>query len=457
MSQLTNLHRLASYADRPLTLVPFSDLINFIHRPTPQTLLHTTKFLSTELPTRLAHRYTHLTDSLPANLNLHPTAVKVKEWYAQSFAELVEFNDALEKHSADPARTEYIDGVASVGRGLFGGLVGGVGKWMRRRRSLKEVEGVMNRVGEFDVPPGLRVTMMLEKTPESLHLLAPRTYSTLHPTTPPHLTPYTPLYTSHFACLLTTIAHRHSPIIPLTASTISTLPYLQPSPSTTPPHPQTPTNSEIQHFLQTSHKSQSSLRLLISHYLSLHSPSPHTPSSFIGIIDTNISIPYILEDAIIDASNVVEETLGQTVNVSVIDRDGESGAKGFTHVPMWIRYAVFECVKNALRSVVEKGSGGVEVEWWGEGDSYKIRISDTGTGISPHTLPKIFDYAFTTVKHKPTSNNAPMAGFGYGLPLSRLYMRFFNGDLTVQSKEGEGTQVILTIKRTWEGVREVLI
>lgn len=32
--------------------------------------------------------------------------------------------------------------------------------------------------------------------------------------------------------------------------------------------------------------------------------------------------------------------------------------------------------------------------------------------------------------------NAPMAGFGYGLPLSRLYARFFGGDLRLISMEG---------------------
>ena len=39
------------------------------------------------------------------------------------------------------------------------------------------------------------------------------------------------------------------------------------------------------------------------------------------------------------------------------------------------------------------------------------------------------------------------AGYGYGLPVSRLYARYFGGDLQVVSMEGYGTDVYLHLNR----------
>jgi len=40
-----------------------------------------------------------------------------------------------------------------------------------------------------------------------------------------------------------------------------------------------------------------------------------------------------------------------------------------------------------------------------------------------------------------------MAGFGYGLPISRLYAQYFGGDLKLISMEGYGTDVYLHLNR----------
>jgi pyruvate dehydrogenase kinase 2/3/4 len=57
-----------------------------------------------------------------------------------------------------------------------------------------------------------------------------------------------------------------------------------------------------------------------------------------------------------------------------------------------------------------------------------IKISDEGGGIPRSAIPLIWTYMYTTMENMDDLQNdfqasdfqAPMAGFGYGLPLSRL-------------------------------------
>lgn len=108
----------------------------------------------------------------------------------------------------------------------------------------------------------------------------------------------------------------------------------------------------------------------------------------------------------------------------------------FPYVPGHLSHIIFELLKNSLRAVVERFGTQDEsrlppikvIVVEGKED-ITIKISDEGGGIPRSAIPLIWTYMYTTMdlgEHGVEENlrdsdfKAPMAGFGYGLPLSRL-------------------------------------
>ena len=120
-------------------------------------------------------------------------------------------------------------------------------------------------------------------------------------------------------------------------------------------------------------------------------------------------------------------------------------------------YIMLELLKNSMRATVEWH--GVDAEFppikviiadGNDNEDVVIKVSDEGGGIPRSNTKKIWSYLFTTAD--PTiqedmvgdnkgdhSTDSPLAGLGYGLPISRSYCRYFGGDLSIMSMEGYGT------------------
>jgi signal transduction histidine kinase len=103
-----------------------------------------------------------------------------------------------------------------------------------------------------------------------------------------------------------------------------------------------------------------------------------------------------------------------------------------------LQQALLNLVKNALESIDGAGTISLSVEQR-ERDHFTIRISDTGCGMTPEEMERIFSPDYTT-KEK---------GLGLGLPLAHEIILGHGGQIRVSSRQGAGTtfEVILPADR----------
>lgn len=203
---------------------------------------------------------------------------------------------------------------------------------------------------------------------------------------------------------------------------------------------------EIHQFLDGFYMSRIGIRMLIGQHVALHDPNPQP--GYIGLICTRTSPMQVAESAIDDARSMCVQSYASAPVVHVYG----DPSFAFPYVPMHLHLMVFEMVKNSLRAVQERFMGTskeippVKVIVADGIEDVAIKISDEGGGIPRSGLPNIFTYLYSTAE-SPVSEEVSMAGYGYGLPISRLYARYFGGDLQVISMEGYGTDAYLHLSR----------
>ena len=129
---------------------------------------------------------------------------------------------------------------------------------------------------------------------------------------------------------------------------------------------------------------------------------------------------------------------------AVTKTDFDNSISKINVVPQDIGRVILNLINNAFYAVDEKkkqiGDGyepTVSVSTKKNNGKVEIRVSDNGNGIPQKLLDKIFQPFFTT---KPTGQ-----GTGLGLSLSYDIVKAHEGDLKVETKEGEGSTFYIAL------------
>ncbi|KAF5831855.1 mitochondrial branched-chain alpha-ketoacid dehydrogenase kinase-domain-containing protein [Dunaliella salina] len=260
---------------------------------------------------------------------------------------------------------------------------------------------------------------------------------------------------ANFTMLLRSIYRRHANVVPVMAKGVSELRMeLIKQQSAERVLSEMP---EVHQFLDGFYLSRIGIRILIGQHIALHEPPK---DDHIGLICTACSPVQVAQDAINDARSICLREYGSSPEVMVY------GAPEFVfpYVPSHLHHMVFELVKNSLRAVQDKyedalqDSPPIRVVVAEGMEDVTIKVSDEGGGIPRSGMPNIWTYLYSTANHpvqlaeqdiQPTIEDSPvvLAGYGYGLPISRLYARYFGGDLQIISMEGYGTDAYLHLNR----------
>lgn len=215
------------------------------------------------------------------------------------------------------------------------------------------------------------------------------------------------------------------------------------------------------------------LRVLISHVNRLNT-FQHLSSNknVVGVVNVNAPLIRILTGAYTSARYMClrDHQMAPELLVNGVCHEEYLASKmdahgRFPYVHSHLFYIFFELIKNAARASVEatqlrradgesaadKAVPPINVTVSEDESMFFVKIADAGIGMNRSVLSRAFSYFYSSVKARPTianevtdfDNRVPLAGFGFGLPISRVMVRYFSGDIDVNSIPGRGTDVHL--------------
>ncbi|MBP3692144.1 MAG: GHKL domain-containing protein [Clostridia bacterium] len=155
-------------------------------------------------------------------------------------------------------------------------------------------------------------------------------------------------------------------------------------------------------------------------------------------LDENIQTPTETV-GLLQVANEVKQTLmpsAQSRNITFTVSGEDCRIQG---VRRYIYEIMYNLCDNAIR--YNRDGGKVELDISKEDGNTVIKVSDTGIGIAPEHLPRVFERFYRVDK----SHSKQTGGTGLGLSIVKHAVQYHGGKTEIESKQGEGTVIKVTL------------
>jgi signal transduction histidine kinase len=143
----------------------------------------------------------------------------------------------------------------------------------------------------------------------------------------------------------------------------------------------------------------------------------------------------------------VAEVLESKVQEKHLDCELELGEEPLLlhAVEAGLERVIMNLFSNAVKYTPEGGS--VRVKAWSEDEEIRLEVADTGIGIPEEAQPRIF----TEFYRAKNAKAADIEGTGLGLVLVKEVIEQHGGEISVESKQGEGSTFRVSLPKGGAG------
>jgi len=201
--------------------------------------------------------------------------------------------------------------------------------------------------------------------------------------------------------------------------------------------------SEVNSWMDSFFMSRIAIRTLITQHIAMVKGKPS--------IVRSVDVGTVLQDAIEQVA--VEADLVYT-NVPKIDFKPNCAEIITPYISAYLFYVLKEVLKNAVvaHAITDQEHEPILVSMSEGKDTVTIKIEDKGGGFDIGELSKMMYFGFSSdpvvlCEEFELSGVPIFSGFGYGLPMARLYTKYLGGRFRILPVEGVGADVYLYIPK----------